>query len=204
MRMFSKDSPLAISCFGDSNTRYFLGDEQIDGPAEDSYPAKLQQLFATAGYSNVTVLNNGYPDRQTDFALAQFDENTRNADLCILGFGTNNIRQPEADLSTYLREFCMLLKKCRAAGIETMALLIPWYSQDYAGVEAQERLPFWNRALAGLCAEAGVQIVDTYSLFQANPDLFFNERRTARRHYSPVATEVLARMIFDMTAPCIR
>lgn len=204
MRVFSKKQPLFISCYGDSNTRYFLGDMQVNGPAEDSYPAKLQRLFKEAGYENVTVVNNGYPDMQTDFALAHFDDNTQGAHLCILGFGTNNIRQPDADLSAYLRDFAALLQKCRGADAEPMALLIPWFTADYAGAEGQARLPFWNRALAGLCAEEGAQIVDTYNLFKANPERFFNEKSTARRHYSPAATEVIARLVFDMVVPCIR
>ena len=204
MRLFSKDEPLVISCYGDSNTRYFFGDEQIDGPAEDSYPARLQRLFSEAGYVNVRVVNNGYPDMQTDFALAHFSDNTAGAQVCILGFGTNNIRQEDADLEVYLREFGGLLSRCRTADIMPMALLIPWFDIRYAGPEAQRRLPVWNRALAGLCAEAGAHIVDVYSLFGADPERFFNEQRTARRHYSPAATEVIARMIFAALAPLLR
>lgn len=204
MRVFSKKESLIISCYGDSNTRYYFGDDQIPGPAEDSYPEKLQRMFSGAAYTKVIVLNNGFPDMQTDFALAHFEENTRDAGICIMGFGTNDIRQPDADLSNYLRSVHAFFKRCRAANIEPMALLIPWFSEDYAGLEAQERLPLWNRALAGLCAEESVQIIDTYSIFQADPVLFFNECRTARRHYSKEATEVIAQMVFDMTAPCIR
>lgn len=204
MRLFSKDAPLRISCYGDSNTRFYLGDEQCDGPDADSYPHQLQELFRAGGFAHVAVVNNGYPDMQTDFALAHFDENTAGAQLCILGFGTNNIRQPDADLDSYLRDFGALFDRCHAAHIEPMALLIPWYSADYASPAAQRRLPVWNRALAGLCAEKGAQIIDVASLFSADPARFYNERRTAHRHFSPEAAGIIARMIFTAVAPLIR
>lgn len=203
MRTFSRGDPVLISCYGDSNTRYYLGDDQVDGPAEDSYPAALQRLFSAGGFPHVRVVNRGYPDMQTDFALEHFEENTAGAQICVLGFGTNNIRQENAQLEPYLRDFGALLRRCRDGGMEPMALLIPWFSSDYAGPEAQARLPVWNRALAGLCAGQGAQIVDVSTLFSADPDRFYNERRTARRHYSPAATEIIARMIFDVLAPLL-
>ena len=45
MNLFSKDQPVTIVCYGDSNTKYYLGDLQQDGPEGDSYPQKLQELF---------------------------------------------------------------------------------------------------------------------------------------------------------------
>ena len=45
MKTFSKKDPVVISCYGDSNTRYFYGDTQEDGPAQESYPVQLQELF---------------------------------------------------------------------------------------------------------------------------------------------------------------
>ena len=188
---------MIISCYGDSNTRYYLGDRQQDGPDADSYPSVLQQLFRDAGRTDVTVFNCGYPDMQTDFGVAHFEENVtaRGADVCILGYGTNNIRQPDADLARYLAEFEAMLKKCAGGGVKTAALLIPWYAEDYCGLEGQQRIPVWNEALRSLCARYGVR--DTYTPFAADPDRYFNETQTPKRHYSPAATREIARMVFD-------
>ena len=41
MKVFYKDKPLTVVCYGDSNTKYYLGDLQQDGPESEAYPAKL-------------------------------------------------------------------------------------------------------------------------------------------------------------------
>ena len=195
---------MIISCYGDSNTRYYLGDKQQDGPDADSYPALLQQLFRSAGRDDVTVLNCGYPDMQTDFGVAHFGENVtaHGADVCILGYGTNNIRQPDADLDRYLSEFETLLQKCAQNGVKTAALLIPWYAEDYCGIEGQRRIPVWNEALKALCARWNTHVLDTYTPFAADPDRYFNETQTPKRHYSPAATREIAQMAFDWLQSC--
>ncbi len=189
---------MIISCYGDSNTRYYLGDKQIDGPDTDSYPARLQALFDKAGRTDVRVCNQGYPDMQTDFGVEHFQENVTGiaADVCILGFGTNNVRQPDADLNRYLSEFEEMLRRCKAAGVRTAALLIPWYAEAYCGLEGQKRIPVWNQALQELCAQYGTHVIDTYTPFAGDPDRFFNETETPKRHYSPAATAEIAKMAY--------
>ena len=102
MRTYTKEHPLTVVCFGDSNTRYFLGDTQEDGPEEDSYPARLGRLLEERGI-HAQVINAGMPDAQTDYALAQLEPQVLGvgADVCIYGFGTNCVRQPEDDLTGY-------------------------------------------------------------------------------------------------------
>ena len=74
MKTFSRNEPVTIVCYGDSNTKYYLGDLQQDGPEEDSYPGRLRKLFESSGFEKVRVLNCGFPDTQTDFALANFQQ----------------------------------------------------------------------------------------------------------------------------------
>ena len=45
MKILDQNKPVNIVCYGDSNTKYYLGDLQQDGPEADSYPAKLQSIF---------------------------------------------------------------------------------------------------------------------------------------------------------------
>lgn len=206
MKVFCKDRPVNIVCFGDSNTKYYLGDLQQDGPEGESYPAKLQELFWEHDFQNVRVWNCGFPDTQTDFAIANFQQQVvdNHADICIFGFGTNCIRQPEADLEGYLDDMAHLFSLCKQRNIDTMSLLIPWFAEDYCGKEGQMRLPGWNSALCELCLTRGVAILDTYNAFSGAPDLFFSETATPKRHYSAEATAALAQMAFAMIAPNIR
>lgn len=206
MNVFSKDQPVTIVCFGDSNTRYFLGDIQVDGPELDSYPNKLQELFWEAGYEQVRVLNCGMPDAQTDYALANFTRDVvdNQADIMIYGFGTNCIRQEEPDLEGYLEDTARVFSLCRQRGIQPVSLLLPWFAEGYCGVEGQKRLPGWNSALCELCMTRDVPILDTYNAFSGDPDLFFSEVVTPKRHYSAAATQVVAEMAFAMIAPCIK
>ena len=49
-----------------------------------------------------------------------------------------------------------------------------------------------------------VAVLDTYNAFSADPDTFFSETATPKRHYSAAATDAIARMAFAMIAPWIR
>lgn len=183
---------MVISCYGDSNTRFYLGDTQENGEAALAYPAVLGRLLGT----RATVHNCGYPDMQTDFAVEHFAENVTAlcADVCILGFGTNDIRQPDADLPGYLARMETLLRLCETNKVRALVLLIPWFSEGYCGAEGQARIPLWNEKLRALCDKHGAGVLDVYTAFCADPPRYFNETKTAKRHYSPAACEVLARM----------
>lgn len=206
MKMFSKEKPVTIVCYGDSNTKYYLGDLQQDGPAEDSYPNKLQELFRENDFQQVRVLNCGFPDTQTDFAVANFQQQVvdNQADICIFGFGTNCIRQPDADLEDYLDDMAHLFSLCKQRNIQPMCLMIPWFAEDYCGLEGQMRLPGWNSALCEMCLTRNIPVLDTFSVFSGNPELFFSEVKTPKRHYSAEATSVVAKMAFSMIQPYIR
>lgn len=206
MKAYSRQAPLTIVCYGDSNTKYYLGDLQQDGPEALSYPHRLQQLFLQNGFSNVRVLNCGFPDTRTDFALEHFTSQVtdNHADICILGFGTNCINKPAPQLAPYLQDMEQLFARCYENGVQPMCLLLPWFSEDYCGIEGQQLLPRWNGALAGLCMEHHVPLLDTYSSFYGQPERFFNEKQTPRRHYSPAATDMIAELAYAMIAPCLR
>ena len=203
MKPFSKQTPVTICCYGDSNTRYFYGDTQQDGPAEESYPAQLQALFRASGFDKVTVHNCGYPDEMSDFALAQYPANIteRGADICIYGFGTNDINKEDADLEEYLDNTALVFDQLQKQGVAGLSLLMPWFDEAYAGKAGQDRLPGWNSMLAQLCMVKNVMVLDTYTPFQADPARFFNEKLTPRRHYSKEACAVIAQMAFAAIAP---
>lgn len=206
MKPLSKEKEITIVCFGDSNTKYYLGDLQQDGSDEGSYPTKLQNLFWNRGFQKVRVLNCGFPDTQTDFALENFQRQVvdNQADICIFGFGTNCVRQPDADLESYLEDMAHLFSLCKQRAIQPMSLLIPWFAEAYCGIEGQQRLPGWNSALCELCMTRDVAVLDTFHAFSGDPDLFFNETATPKRHYSTDATMVIAEMAFAMIAPYLR
>lgn len=205
MKTFSKKDPVVISCYGDSNTRYFYGDTQEDAPAQESYPAQLQELFRARGYDNVTVHHCGYPDMMSDFALAQYPANVteKGANICIYGFGTNDINKEDADLEEYLENTALVFDQFAKQGVAGLSLLMPWFDLEYAGKEGQDRLPGWNSMLAQLCMVKNVMVLDTYTPFQADPARFFNEKLTPRRHYSKDACRMIAEMAFAAIAPMI-
>lgn len=206
MKTFEKEKALNIVCYGDSNTKYYLGDLQQDGPEGESYPNKLQELFHKADFQQVRVLNCGFPDTQTDFALANFQQQVvdNQADICIFGFGTNCVRQPDADLEGYLEDMARLFALCKQRKIQPISLLIPWFAEDYCGKEGQMRLPGWNSALCELCMVYDVPVLDTYNAFSGDPDRFFSETATPKRHYSAAATTAIAKMAFALIEPTVR
>ena len=135
-----------IVAFGDSNTRYYLGDTGTPGPLEDAWPAKLEGLLRAQG-ADVQVENQGYPGVQADFAMEKFASVTAGADLCILGFGTNDAKKLEVPLGEFLSEISAVLDQAAEAGLPLILLGIPWFSQEVAGAGAPgpaagvERIP---------------------------------------------------------------
>ena len=187
-----------IVCFGDSNTRYYLGDTQQTGDIKKSYPFQLLEMYHDSDEWGVRVLNRGFPDMQAVTACQYVEENviSEGANICILSFGTNDVRKPDADLKRYLDSMELMIQRCVAEEICTMVLLIPWYEEAYAGKEAQDRIPVWNKALEELCGRLKMRTIDTVSPFAENPRAYYNEVETPMRHYSEAACQKIADTIY--------
>lgn len=186
-----------IVAFGDSNTRYYLGDTGTPGPLEDAWPAKLEGLLWAQG-ADVQVENQGYPGVQADFAMERFASVTAGADLCILGFGTNDAKKLEVPLGEFLSEISAVLDQAAEAGLPLILLGIPWFSQEVAGPELQARLPVWNESLSSLCDQLGIPFVDLYTPFRDDPERWFNEETTPKRHLSAQAHTRVAELLLPL------
>lgn len=189
-----------IVAFGDSNTRFWYGDTGEPGPAEQAWPAVLEGLLRDRGL-DVAVRNEGYPGEQMDFAMANFGEKTAGADLVVLGFGTNDAKKLEVPLGEYLSELSDVLDQAAEGGMALIVLGIPWFEETLAGAELQARLPIWNEALASLCSQLGLPFVDTYTAFKDDPQRWFNERETPKRHLSAQAQRRLAELVAALVEP---
>ena len=186
-----------IVAFGDSNTRYYLGDTGEAGPLEDAWPARLERMLR-ARKVDAVVKNEGCPGEQADFAMARFAEVTRGASLCILGFGTNDAKKLEVPLGEFLSEISDVIDQAAEAKIPLILLGIPWFSEDLAGKELQARLPVWNESLSSLCSQLSIPFVDLYGVFQGDPERWFNERSTPKRHLSAAAQARVAELVFPL------
>ena len=186
-----------IVAFGDSNTRYYFGGTGTPGPLEDAWPAKLEGLLRAQG-ADVQVENQGYPGVQADFAMERFASVTAGADLCILGFGTNDAKKLEVPLGEFLSEISAVLDQAAEAGLPLILLGIPWFSQEVAGPELQARLPVWNESLSSLCDQLGIPFVDLYTPFRDDPERWFNEETTPKRHLSAQAHTRVAELLLPL------
>ena len=158
-----------IVAFGDSNTRYYLGDTGTPGPLEDAWPAKLEGLLRARG-RDVQVENQGRPGVQADFAMERFSEAAAGASLCILGFGANDVKKLEVHLGEFLSEISDVLDQAADAHLPLILLGIPWFSQEAAGPELQARLPVWNESLSSLCDQLSIPFVDLCAPFRDGPE----------------------------------
>lgn len=183
-----------IVAFGDSNTRYWLGDMGEPGRLRDAWPAQLEALLNACGVP-AHVKNEGYPGEQMDFALQQFENFVKGADLCVLNFGTNDAKKPEISLEFYLSEMRTLLDQAAECGVPAVVLGIPWFDEALAGAEMQARLPLWNQQLQALCEEKGAPFVDLYGPSEEDPEGWFNEIEAPKRHLSCVAQRQVAEMV---------
>ena len=186
-----------IVAFGDSNTRYYLGDTGTPGPLEEAWPAKLEAMLRAKGVDAV-VKNEGQPGVQADYAMEQFPSATAGADLCILGFSTNDAKKLEVPLGEFLSEISDVLDQAAESGMPLIMLGIPWFSELVAGPELQARLPIWNESLSSLCDQLNIPFVDLYTPFKDDPERWFNERTTPKRHLSAAAQTRVAELLLPL------
>ena len=185
-----------IVAFGDSNTRFYYGDTVTPGPIEEAWPARLEELLRERGV-DAQVRNEGYPGEQADFAMARFPEVTKDADYVVVGFGTNDAKKLEVPLGEYLSEMSDVIDQASDRGLPMAVLGIPWFEETLAGPEAQARLAPWNEALSSLCDQLGLPFVDLYRAFKDEPERWFNERETPKRHLSAEAHRRVAEMVLE-------
>lgn len=186
-----------IVAFGDSNTRFYFGDTASVGPLEQAWPARLEVMLRERGM-DARVKNEGYPGEQADFAMEKFAEVTQGADLCILGFGTNDAKKLEVPLGEFLSEISDVMDQAAEAKIPLILLGIPWFSEALAGKELQARLPIWNESLSSLCGQLDIPFADLYHAFLDDPEKWFNERSTPKRHLSAAAQERVAELVLPL------
>ena len=158
-----------IVAFGDSNTCFCMADTGKIGPLEDAWPAKLEGLLRARG-RDVQVENQGRPGVQADFAMERFSEAAAGASLCILGFGSNDVKKLEVPLGEFLSEISDVLDQAADAHLPLILLGIPWFSQEAAGPELQARLPVWNESLSSLCDQLSIPFVDLCAPFRDGPE----------------------------------
>ena len=186
-----------IVAFGDSNTRYYLGDSGTPGPLEEAWPAKLETMLRARGV-DAAVKNEGHPGVQADYAMEHFPAATAGADLCILGFGTNDAKKLEVPLGEFLSEISDVLDQAAEIQMPLILLGIPWFSEELAGPELQNRLPIWNESLSSLCDQLSIPFVDLYTPFKDEPERWFNERTTPKRHLSAAAQTRVAELLLPL------
>ena len=186
-----------IVAFGDSNTRYYLGDAAAPGPLEEAWPAKLEAMLRARGVEAV-VKNEGHPGVQADYAMERFSDVAAGADLCILGFGTNDAKKLEVPLGEFLSEISDVLDQAAEIQMPLILLGIPWFSEELAGPELQNRLPIWNESLSSLCDQLSIPFVDLYTPFKDEPERWFNERTTPKRHLSAAAQTRVAELLLPL------
>ena len=154
---------MTFTAFGDSNTRYWLGDAGDPGPRSQAWPARLEALLQQEG-RDASVRNEGWPGGGTAFARREFRRLTEGSDGAILAFGTNDIKLPESSLADYLAHMEAILLE--NGGRPLLVLSILWFEYGYGFPGSQARLPEWNGALAALCRRHGVPFRDTTPRFQ--------------------------------------
>ena len=186
-----------IVAFGDSNTRYYLGDAAAPGPLEEAWPAKLEAMLRARGVE-AAVKNEGHPGVQADYAMERFSDVAAGADLCILGFGTNDAKKLEVPLGEFLSEISDVLDQAAEIQMPLILLGIPWFSEELAGPELQNRLPIWNESLSSLCDQLSIPFVDLYTPFKDEPGRWFNERTTPKRHLSAAAQTRVAELLLPL------
>lgn len=196
----AKTNP-TIVCYGDSNTRFYEGDNNNNGSISFAFSAYIDR--ACSKYPelyNSVVINAGYPAQMVQYAITNYATNiTANSpNIVVIGFGTNDIKTESQTLEAYISSMETLITMLRNDGIEPIVLGIPYFDVEYAGAEMQARIPVWNDSLFTLCYSYGVEFIDVYSMFpEEEKSVWFNEVTTPKRHFSKYATQMLGYEIME-------
>ena len=183
-----------IVAFGDGNTRYFLGDENQSGPYELAWPAQMEDILLALGVK-VKVRNEGRPGEPAAAARASFAEVIRGADLCVVGFGMEDIRHLERTMAFYLSEMEDVLRQGKSMGVPIILLGIPWFDEDWGGALVQGRLPKWNEGLRLLSETYRVPFIDLYEALGDDPDRWYSEKKTPRHSFSAAGQRRVAEIV---------
>lgn len=188
-----------IVCFGDSNTRYYEGENGGAGPACKSYGQILSVLcghYPSTFGANIVV--SGHPGNTADWGSDEIANHVDDdADIVVLGFGTNDVKLSTAtnedDLEKYLSSMKSMIKHVLSLDATPIVLGIPWFSETYGHYDAlsQKIIKVWNTHLYYLCQWANIPFIDTYNLTRKYGDIYFNETNL-KRHYSQAATKAIA------------
>lgn len=201
-RRFSRINAPTIVCYGDSNTRYYLGDSGISGSLSFAFSsfleietAKIPILYGSE------VINAGNPGWTISQGLSNYSSNItgNNADIATIGFGTNDIKLAGSNLETYITDMETFINQLLDDDVLPIILGIPWFEESYGATPTeQKKLPIWNSRLMDLCNKYQVPFIDVYKMFTDNPDVWYNEVTTPKRHYSTKATRVLGSEIANI------
>lgn len=132
---------MKIICFGDSLTR---GVSVVKGRLrilKENYPAALQELFSQKGEDDVTVINKGVFNDNSDLMLSRLEKDVINEhpDYAILEVGGNDcnfkwneiVEKPEEEhqaivsLDRYLANISLIVTKIRESGITPIIATLP-------------------------------------------------------------------------------
>ena len=101
-------------------------------------------------------------------------------------------------LGEFLSEISDVLDQAAELQMPLILLGIPWFSEELAGPELQNRLPIWNESLSSLCDQLNIPFVDLYTPFKDEPGRWFNERTTPKRHLSAAAQTRVAELLLPL------
>lgn len=201
-RRFSRINAPTIVCYGDSNTRYYEGDTGAAGSLSYAFSSFLElQTSRIPILFGSEVINAGNPGWTISQGLSGYAANitANNANIATIGFGTNDIKLAGSDLDTYLTSMDTFINNLLNDGVLPIILGIPWFEEAYGATPTEyKKIPIWNSRLKDLCEKYQIPFVDVFKMFTDNPDTFFNEVTTLKRHYSVEATRVLGTEIANI------
>ncbi len=180
---------MRLIAFGDSNTRYWLGDVGEPGSLRQAWPARLEDALRAEG-KEAAVVNEGWPGGETAFARARFSTLTAGFDGVILAFGTNDIKLPQSRLEDYVADLEDILRRNGSRPLLVLSVL--WFGRGYGFYGSQDRLPVWNAAVRDLCARYHTPYWDTTSHFEGHTE-WYNDHPV--HHLNARGQQELARQV---------
>lgn len=191
-----------ITCYGDSNTRFYYGDTSSNGDVSYAYSTFLEQLTTLYPFFFMSkVINCGFPSQTISWALQNYNTyiTGNNTNIAIIGFGTNDIKNENTSLDNYITSMTSLINNLLSDNIIPIILGIPWFDSSYASsIDIYNRLEPWNTALKNLCIEKNVSFIDLYNMFNTNTVIWYNEKTTPKRHFSIYAEREIANSLMKI------
>ena len=189
--LFKVDAPEIFTEQYSYQTIVCMGDSQI---VVTEWPILLDELLETQyPHAEFNTIQSGVRGETATKAIARFDKDVRpyNPDIIVLGYGSNDSGE---DPALFIYHMGILIQQAISTGAKVFVHGIGYIDLTNHLWSEKSNYPLFDELLENkICPEYGVEYVDIYRMFQAEPDRYMNKDGM---HWNEEGASLVAHEVF--------